>query len=308
MLQSRMERHPRTTKPSQRKMKIKAAFVLLALVAFVGLLQSAAACSRLTDPAGCVLHGNGRYSFHRLLDELLLRRMEELEETEDEQGSFDVYDEDSFFERQLRFGSGSSVNNFLWNTPSSGYAKCGNGRSYVDSRQMPERIDTKSAISDACRKNGCTAQERALLVALVFQETTKLCGSDTSKGTSSSSSNWSPYNMNKDFLGRVGCNSDCARSLGQHCGRQNVNKATYYMLKALRGNKFEGACGVINFHRGGSTTFKECRGKQCTCSGGAAKANLFRAAIAKMTRDVLRTPRYLTDSTRLCMKTPHWRI
>jgi hypothetical protein len=27
-----------------------------------------------------------------------------------------------------------------------------------------------------------------------------------------------------------------------------------------------------------------------------------------MTRDILSTPQYLTDSTRLCMKTPHWRI
>ena len=56
-------------------------FLLLALVAFVALSQHNVD-ARLHDPA------RRRMTERNLLDELLQRRMEALEETEDEQGSF----------------------------------------------------------------------------------------------------------------------------------------------------------------------------------------------------------------------------
>ena len=204
-------------------------------------------------------------------------------------------------------GAGAStMQTFLSTSRNYGYQKCG---SYVDSRKMDSRIVTKNAIAQSCRRNRCTAAEHALLVALVFQETTELCGSDLKKGRDQPRSNYSPYNMNMDFLNRIGCDSDCARSLGQYCGSQNVNKATFYMLKAIRGNTFGGICGVVNFHRGGSTTFNNCKRQgQCNCKESGSRTEQMRAAIAKMTVDVMKNQMYKSDSTRLCMKTPHWRL
>ena len=59
---------------------MKIHFLLLALLAFVALSQHNVD-ARLTDPA------IRRMTEHRLLDELLQRRMEALEEMEGEQGS-----------------------------------------------------------------------------------------------------------------------------------------------------------------------------------------------------------------------------
>ena len=72
---------------------MKIHFLLLALVAFVALSQHYVD-ARLHDQA------IRRMTEHRLLDELLQRRMEELEEMEGEQGSF----QDEFVEsRRLRY-------------------------------------------------------------------------------------------------------------------------------------------------------------------------------------------------------------
>ena len=81
------------------------------------------------------------------------------------------------------------------------------------------------------------------------------------------------------------------------------------MLKAIRGNTFGGICGVVNFHRGGSTTFNNCKRQgQCNCKESGSRTEQMRAAIAKMTVDVMKNQMYKSDSTRLCMKTPHWRL
>ena len=91
-------------------MKIKTASVLLTLVAFVGLLQSAAACRRLTDLLSRRLYGDQRYSYHcRRLDEMEFYDEEELDYIQDNNAKlFDsIFDERRLMaERRLREGLG----------------------------------------------------------------------------------------------------------------------------------------------------------------------------------------------------------
>merc|ERR1719482_2497604 len=87
----------------------------------------------------------------------------------------------------------------------------------------------------ACDKFSCSNEERAVIWAMAMQESDKMDKTDTSKGTTGGSSNWSPWNMNMDELGHLGCNSACAQSLGQYDGRYDINKAVGFLLKGLRG-------------------------------------------------------------------------
>ena len=144
---------------------------------------------------------------------------------------------------------------------------------------------------------------------MLFQETDGMCGYDPKKGTGNDSSNYSPYNMNKHFLCEIGCEGECLKKLGQDCGNQDIELASSYMLRAMRGKKMGGPCGVLNFHRGGSTTWNQCGGRnQCDCDRGSGDPGKFRAAIWRMTESVMENPEYLTDGTRLCMNTAHHRL
>ena len=95
---------------------------------------------------------------------------------------------------------------------------------------------------------------------MLFQETDGMCGYDPKKGTGNDSSNYSPYNMNMHFLREIGCDRECATNLGQRCGNQDIEGASKWMLKAMRGKEMGGPCGVLNFHRGGSTAWDGCGG------------------------------------------------
>jgi hypothetical protein len=89
---------------------------------------------------------------------------------------------------------------------------------------------------------------------MAMQESDNMDQTDTSKGTSSGSSNWSPFNMNMDQLSRLGCDSACARSLGQYDGSYDIDKAVYYLVKGLRGGTaIGGTCDFLNYHRDGYT-------------------------------------------------------
>ena len=147
---------------------------------------------------------------------------------------------------------------------------------------------------------------------MLFQETDEMCGYDPKKGTGKDSSNYSPYNMNMHFLREIGCGKNCATKLGQKCGKQDIEGASKWMLKAMRGKEMGGPCGVLNFHRGGSTTWKKSCGakskNQCDCDSGSGDPGKFREAIWRMTETVMENPEYLTDGTRLCMNTAHHRL
>lgn len=210
--------------------------------------------------------------------------------------------------------------------------KCG---TYVDSRPQSGvgemRRQKKQEILSACSSLRCSKMEKSLLMALLFQETYTFCKSDlANKGIGDGRSNYSPFNMNLSFLRMLGCDANCAKGLGvvcecdelrkqgyrneyNECKRNgawlfNLREATKWMLKAIRpGSPFGNVCGVINHHRGGSTAWKQC-GDSCTKTSCKCEPEYMRNAIAEMTKDVFENRKYLTDETRLCIKTPHCRL
>merc|ERR1719359_904157 len=120
----------------------------------------------------------------------------------------------------------------------------------------------QAKIMDAC--SGCSGGELATVMAMAMIESDSMDKTDTSKGSSSGRSNWSPWNMNMDQLKALGCDETCARSLGQHSGSYDIPKATGLLLKGLRGQSSIGtACDFMHYHRYGSTGWNAGKGKGC---------------------------------------------
>jgi len=170
------------------------------------------------------------------------------------------------------------------------------------------RAKMDGQIGSACKNNGCTLQEAAVIWAMVMQESDKMDKSDTSKGSSGGSSNWSPWNMNMDELGYLGCDYNCAKSLGQYDGKYNLDRAVYYLLKGLRGqSSIGGACDLMNFHRDGSTGWKACKGQGCNCDCGSKGCKAYKDATADAANQILKDQSIFTNGKRVCEKVPHIR-
>lgn len=159
--------------------------------------------------------------------------------------------------------------------------------------------------------NGANLEECALVMAMAMQETYNMDTADTSKGDDRPESNFSPWNMNADFLSRVGCDMRCAQALGQgpYTATQ-IGNAVYFLLKSLRGGTAVGnACAVLNFHRGGYSGWRDCRDCWCDCQ---YDCKAFRDAQADAASLLLASQGYMSPhtgsssfGTRVCMDVPH---
>merc|ERR1712232_229577 len=160
----------------------------------------------------------------------------------------------------------------------------------------------------ACNQYGCSQQEAAVIWAMAMQESDKMDKTDTSKGTSGGSSNWSPWNMNMDELGYLGCDFNCAKGLGQYAGKYNIDAALGYLLKGLRGqSSIGGACDLMNFHRDGSTGWNACKGKGCSCDCGTKGCKAYKDATADAANIILKDSSILMGGKRVCEKVPYIR-
>lgn len=161
--------------------------------------------------------------------------------------------------------------------------------------------------ANACQAHGCTTQEHAVVLAMAMQESDKMDQTDTSKGSSGPSSNWSPFNMNMDQLSRIGCDSSCAESLGQYSYDYDIDTAVYYVLVGLRGGTaIGGTCDFLNFHRGGYTGWTECQGQSCSCDC-TYDCKAYKDATADSSNTILEDTSYFTNGERVCQSVPHVR-
>lgn len=158
--------------------------------------------------------------------------------------------------------------------------------------------------ADITTQAKCSQQELAIVLAMAMQESDSMQKTDTSKDSHGGAKNVSPFNLNLSELGYLGCDKSCANSLGSHSSNYNVPKSVFYVLKGIRGGTQIGSTeDFMNFHRGGSTGWKQCKGKVgCECSYGC---KAFRNAIADMAKELLRDPRNMADGKRLCRNVKH---
>merc|ERR1719387_1180812 len=169
------------------------------------------------------------------------------------------------------------------------------------------RVSMQKKFESACKKEKCSTNERAIVIAMASQESDKMDKSDTSKGTSSGKSNWSPFNMNMDQLSYLGCDSTCAKSLVQSASKYDIDKAVHYLVKGIRGGtKIGGTCDFFNFHRDGTTGWKTCKGKSCKCDCGHGGCEAYKDALADAAHQIL-DHKDFTGGKRYCEKVPHIR-
>ena len=127
-----------------------------------------------------------------------------------------------------------------------------------DRRRAAKRIAT------ACATNNCTEDELAIVLAIAMQESDSMDKTDTSK--TGLAKNVSPFNLNLAELALLGCDAQCANGLGQNSRTYNLQEATYWLLKGVRGTGAVGSTDdFLNYHRGGSTGWRACKGKGSGC-------------------------------------------
>jgi hypothetical protein len=164
--------------------------------------------------------------------------------------------------------------------------------------------DLAYKIKDACESNGCSPEEHAVVLAMAMQEGAAE-EADPEKGTEGPQSNWSPFNMNMHQLNKLGCDDSCAMSLGQHSYDYDIDKAVLYVLKGLRGGTGIGStCDFLNFHRGGSSGWEDCRGEPCSCDC-QYDCKTYKDAQADSTRTILADTSLLTSGKRVCQEVGH---
>jgi len=161
-------------------------------------------------------------------------------------------------------------------------------------------------IIKAC--SGCSGGELATVMAMAMIESDDMCKTDTSKGSSSGKSNWSPWNMNLDYLQKVGCDLGCARGLGQSCGAYDIGKALGYVLQGLRGSAIGDTCDFMHFHRYGETGWEDGKGKGCGYESSKCKGcSNYASAVADGATQILANTAYGTQGYRVCEKVQHVR-
>lgn len=165
------------------------------------------------------------------------------------------------------------------------------------------RKTMQDKIRAACK--GCSGGELATVLAMAMIESDDMCSTDTSKGSSSGRSNFSPFNLNADELSKLGCNMACAQGLGQHCSSYNVPAAVQYVLRGLRGSALGNACDFLNYHRDGSTGWSACKGHPCGCSCNGKGCDLYQGAVADGAKQILGNHEYGTMGYRVCEKVQH---
>jgi len=146
-------------------------------------------------------------------------------------------------------------------------------------------------------------------MAMAMIESDDMDKTDRSKGSSSGKSNWSPWNMNLDYLEKVGCDLGCARGLGQSSGSYNIGDALNYVLQGLRGAPGIGdTCDFLHFHRYGSTGWEDGKGKGCGYESSKCKGcSAYASAVADGASQILTNHAYGTEGYRVCEKVYHVR-
>lgn len=169
------------------------------------------------------------------------------------------------------------------------------------------REKMQAKIAEGC--GGCSGGELAVIMAMAMIESDDMDSTDTSKGSSGGSSNWSPWNMNLDYLEKVGCDLGCARGLGQSSGSYDISSAVSYVLQGLRGDPAIGdACDFLHFHRYGSTGWEDGKGKGCGYESSKCKGcSDYASAAADGATQILKNHQYGTDGYRVCESVPHVR-
>jgi hypothetical protein len=170
------------------------------------------------------------------------------------------------------------------------------------------RKSMQAKFVSACKKEKCNKHETAIVIAMASQESDKMDKTDTSKGSSSASSNWSPFNMNMDQLELLGCDKTCAKSLGQSASHYNIDKAVHYVVKGIRGGtKIGGTCDFMNFHRDGRTGWKTCLHKSCKCDCGSKGCKAYKDATADGAHQIADNKWDFTGGKRYCESLAHIR-
>jgi len=170
-----------------------------------------------------------------------------------------------------------------------------------------ERQRIQAEIINAC--NGCSQGMLATIMAMAMIESDSMDKTDTSKGSSAGKSNWSPWNMNLDYLEKVGCNLACARGLGQSSGSYNIPAAVRYVRQGLQGAAAIGdACDFLHFHRYGSTGWEAGKGKGCGFESSSCKGcSDYAKGVADGASQILANTQLGTDGSRVCEKIYHVR-
>jgi hypothetical protein len=150
----------------------------------------------------------------------------------------------------------------------------------------------------------CSSQELALVLAIAMQESDSMEKTDTSKH--GGAKNVSPFNMNLSELSLLGCNSQCADALGQHSSDYDWNGSVSWLLKGLRGGTAIGSTeDFLNYHRGGTTGWKDCKGKGASCDCGKYGCKAYRDAVADGAKLLLKSPSTMGNGQRVCEKVPY---
>ena len=168
-----------------------------------------------------------------------------------------------------------------------------------DRRRAAKRIAT------ACATNNCTEDELAIVLAIAMQESDSMDKTDTSK--TGLAKNVSPFNLNLAELALLGCDAQCANGLGQNSSTYNLQEATYWLLKGLRGTGAVGSTDdFLNYHRGGSTGWRACKGKGSGCDCVPLQCRAYRDAIADAAMILLKQGKEsMIDGERVCEDIKH---
>ena len=170
-----------------------------------------------------------------------------------------------------------------------------------------EGCSRKSNASLLSLASVCSQEEFAVVLAMAMQESDSMEKTDTSKH--GGATNVSPFNMNFDELGMLGCDESCARGLGQYSGSYDISASIMWLLKGIRGGSQIGTTeDFLNYHRDGVTGWKACRGKGSGCDCGSKGCKAYRDAVADAANLLLESPSTMANGQRVCEEIKHIRI
>ena len=139
---------------------------------------------------------------------------------------------------------------------------------------------------DALKRAGVSGAEIAMAVAIGMQETNTFHPNDGDQSKKGEAANYSAFNFNGGCLKDAGVRYSMAFNTW---GAVDEVAAAYKKLVS-----FYGVNGLLNYHRGGSTAWKD---------GHSYDAAGYRNAIASMIRYIDQQPSLLHDNRRIDMET-----
>lgn len=148
----------------------------------------------------------------------------------------------------------------------------------------------KQAILNACRAQGASPQETAIIMAIGDQETQHMDASERDRSKDgTAAANCSCFNLNISMLRALGYRGDGS----ELNSRGGVGEAVGYMLQGMRS---WGVDGFLAYQRGGSTGFE---------NRGMGQVNEYRANIQKIASALMSSPDMFTNDRRIDVTTSH---